>query len=1294
MGYTRDQQRAINERGRNILVAAAAGSGKTRVLVERIIRQLVHKELSVDELLVVTFTNAAAAEMRERIEAALRERLRTEENAELSAWLERQAVLLTGADICTFHAFCQKIIRQNMDAIDVDPQFRLASEQELVLLKRDVLEDLLEQHYERPEQEGDLARWEEFLSFADDYGDDKGDETLYDAVLKLYNFCQSQPYPAEWLRRQQDDYAVAGNLFATKWFRALMPSMIQELARMIREYQQAVAGLVSDAVHADWQEAWNPYAGIVLDDVCKLEEIQKLLIHCEKSQEAGSFDAVREQAEKLNWTRLAGKAYKPLKELYPQVREAFDETRKKLKDQFKKQWAEKYLSESEAEILASITASRAAVRRYACLTADYMEALQAAKKERNILDFNDLEHYALEILCADPAKLMQAVPEYVPTEIARGMQEQFAAVMVDEYQDTNGVQEAILSLIARKNNRFMVGDIKQSIYRFRLADPYLFQAKYDSFPEQPEAAECNERIAMRQNFRSRAEVLAPINYIFDQVMTREAAEIEYDDRNRLYPGADYPEQEHTLKGPVELDILVQQPAGSVKNMPQLQEAGQDGGSAEELEGFALEAQHIAERIQQLMGEGRMVYDKEEKRYRLLELRDIAVLLRAVREKANILLETLRRNSIPAYADINGGYFEAAEVRLMLALLSVLDNARQDIPLAAVMASPIGGFSMEELVKIRLSAEQGDFYDGLLASFSPDSRLPHELAERAAWFQQELNAWRSYALSHSVPELLWMLYRETGYYDYVGSLKGGLLRQANLRMLADRAADYERTNYRGLFRFLRFLDDLQKRDTDLSAARTLGASENVVRIMSIHKSKGLEFPVVFVSDMGKGFNLRDAKDTFLMHQQLGIGLRLAERSQAGRQLYHTLPWQAVSDQIIREAKAEEMRVLYVAMTRAREKLILTGVLTEAKAERKKKSWGKYLHCREAQLPSACIRQAEDYLDWAALAVARHADGAPLREFVTGRSEEFVGLVLEPEAHFAVQVIPAAEVGRLPDGERCEDALLKAAAMCLPMPSTPEKERVESCLSWQYDLRGLDEVPAKLTVTELKHRFAGQDIEELSVDEQHLVTPATEEEKEKKRKFDWPRPQFLKEQSDTLSAAERGTIMHTAMQHFDIHGDTSFAEIQRQLLHMEQDGILLPGQKEVIYIKGMQAFADSAIGHRLCHAARVWRELPFSRMLPAKRFFPQVKEDGARVFTQGVIDVLFEEDDGGLVLLDYKTDRSADPFKALHRYRIQMELYCEAVKEILRRPVKECFLYLLQSGQLVQVPLDKYAVLRNK
>ena len=1280
MEFTPDQQKAIEVRDKNILVAAAAGSGKTRVLVERIIRQLLDQELSIDELLVVTFTNAAAAEMRERIEGALEERLLAETRAEMSAWLERQSVLLTGADICTFHSFCQKVIRQYIDTVDVDPQFRLASQQEMVLLKRDVLEDLLEQHYERPEAAEDIPRWEGFLAFADDYGDDKGDAQIYEAVLQLYDFCQSQPYPIAWLRQQQQRFLAADNLAATPWFQVMLPAVCQELDALIRDYD-ALTGVVSDAAPAALQAEWQPYVAVVQEDIEQLESIRGALRICEKEPAAGCFDEVCQRAKALKWKAIGAKVFKPLKEEYPEVRESFEEGRKKIKDRFKKKILDRYLQESESETMEHIRQCGAVVVQYTELVIDFIQALQAAKKERNILDFNDLEHYALEILCADEEKLMQAEPEAVPTEAALSLREQFKAIMVDEYQDTNGVQEAILNLIARDNNRFTVGDVKQSIYRFRLADPYLFQAKYDSYPEKPGAEEQNQLITMKQNFRSRAEVLAPINYIFDQVMRRDAVEIEYDARSKLYPGADYKAHADSLQGPLELDLVVQQPADG--DVPAAAGAELDDAPDEELDGFELEAQHIASRIQQLMQAGKAVYDKEAAVYRPLELRDIAILLRAARGKANILLETLRKNGIAAYADVDGGYFEASEVRLVLALLAVIDNARQDIPLAAVLASPIGGFSWEELVRIRLAAEDGDLYDGLLASFSPDTGLPAELAERTSAFQQELAAWRSYAVSHSVPELIWMLFRETGYYDYVGSLKGGLLRQANLRMLVDRAADYERTNYRGLFRFLRFMDDLRKRDTDLSVARTLGASENVVRIMSIHKSKGLEFPVVIVADMAKEFNLQDIKKTFLMHQQLGIGLKLSERSRAGRQIYNTLPWQAIADKIVAETKAEEMRVLYVAMTRAREKLILTGVLTAAKAAKSQKLWSRYMQSTDRQLPEAYVRQAASYLDWVAPAIIRHADGGPLRQFAGAEAGEYAGLDLEPDAHFAVNLLAADAVGIERPEEKQEDVLLQAAAARAPMPATADKERVERCLAYQYDMRGLDEVPAKLTVTEIKRRFA---VEEQREDEAVAGTLLVRAETMEKSQadFDWPRPQFLQEERQGLSAAEKGTIMHTVMQHIDIHGDMSFAGLKQQLVHMEQAGILLPGQKEVVYLKGIRDFVQSAVGERLRQARQVWRELPFSRMLPAQRFYPHVQSSDEKVFTQGVIDLLFEDADGSLVLIDYKTDQNPDPEQVLRRYQVQVDLYSEAVTEILQRPVKERYLYLLRSGQMVMVP----------
>lgn len=1298
MPYTQDQQKAIDARGKNILVAAAAGSGKTRVLVDRIIRQLIDGEFDVDAMLVVTFTNAAAAEMRERIETALQATLRQVDDVKLADRLDRQVVLLTGANICTFHSFCQKVIRQHIEAIDVDPQFRLAGEQEMVLLKRDTLETLLEQQYERPERAEELPDWESFISFTDDYGSDHGDEAVYEAVLQLYQFCQSQPFPVAWLQRQQAEYEAVESLGDSKWMQAALPAVSRTLDMVIRAYDE-ICLLVHDTDPADLQQCWEPYVAVVQEDLEQLEEIRRSLRHYEAQPLAGGWDQLITQAAAMKWKALRGKDYKTLKDDYPSIREAFDAQRNQVKKVFKAEFSDKYLRESEAEILEHLSRCGQIVRAYTQLTIQFIAALQAAKKERNILDFNDLEHYALEILCADPDGLQRTPPVYVPTEAALALREQLATIMVDEYQDTNGVQEAILSLIARENNRFTVGDVKQSIYRFRLADPYLFQAKYDTYPLHPGEDDLDQLITMKENFRSRAEVLAPINYVFDQVMTREAVEIEYDERSKLYPGMpyeEYPDTAHTLKGPMELDLVLRGHTDAGNSVDTDAAADDETETAaDELEGFGLEAQHIADRIQALMASQPVVFDKdrgEHGAYRPIQYRDIAVLLRAVRGKANTLLETLRKNSIPAYADVDGGYFEAAEVRLVLALLSVIDNVHQDIPLAAVLASPIGGFSMEELVGIRLSAEDGDLYDGLLASFSADTKLSADLAGRTAAFQLELAGWRSYAVSHSVPELIWTLYRDTGYYDYVGSLKGGLLRQANLRMLADRAADYERTNYRGLFRFLRFIEDLKKRDTDLSVARTLGASEDVVRIMSIHKSKGLEFPVVIVADTAKGFNTRDAKGTFLLHQQLGIGPKLVERSTVGRQIYTTLPWQTISSRIIEESKAEEMRVLYVAMTRAREKLILTGVIAADKAAKKAQGWCKYVGSVEPQLPDAQIRQAGSYLDWVAPALARHADGQALRELAADASpagqetaqEHQEWLDLEPDAHFAIHILTDQEVRQQSQAEDQADALLQAVEALQPMPSTDARAQVEHCLNWQYDLRGLNHVPAKLTVTEIKHRFAAFESAELTApSEQMLVMPADGPAEPELQ--DWPLPRFLQEKKSRLSASERGTIMHTVMQHINWNADISYAGIQRQVEALEAGGVLQPGQRDAVYIKGVQAFIESAVGQRLRKARQVWRELPFSRMLMARRFYPEVQDESEQVFTQGVIDLLFEDEAGTLVLVDYKTDRNPSPEKALRRYQIQVDLYSEAVSAILQRPVGERYLYLLQSGETVAVPV---------
>lgn len=1282
MQYTEDQKKAIEARHRNILVAAAAGSGKTRVLVDRIIAQLLARECSVDEMLVVTFTNAAATEMRERIDKALQKKLLETDDRETAAWLERQIVLLSGASICTFHAFCQKVIRQNIDAIDVDPQFRLASDQEMVLMRRDVLEELLEISYKMPEDEDGKAKWQDFLEFVDDYGDDHGDEAVYEAVLKLYHFCQSQPFPKAWLRQQQERYeAEAADFWQTPWTATIVEAVGREIERSIHAYEAACA-LVRTGVRPEVEEkallaAWQPYVEYLQSCIEKLEEVQTVYRTALAEKQAGGWDALCAAAKGWKQPVLRGKKYEALRDAFPDIRKSFEKSRDEAKKIFTDA-RDRYLAETEASVLEDIRACSATVRRYVDLTTAFIDALQTAKKERNVLDFSDLEHFALAVLCRDPEALAGASEadfrgergKALRTDAAEDLREKYAVIMVDEYQDTNGVQEAILNLIARADNRFTVGDVKQSIYRFRLADPYLFQAKYDAYPENPGAEDMDQLITMKQNFRSRAEVLAPINFIFDQVMTREAMEIEYDEKSRLYPGASYPEAKQSLKGPMELDLILRgETEQPVEGLSQAADAGDETGG-EELEGFELEAQHIADRIAGLMESGCRVFDKDAGGYRPLAYRDIAVLLRAVKGKANTLLELLRKNSIPAYADVDGGYFEANEVRLVLALLKTIDNARQEIPLAAVLVSPIGGFTMEELARLRMSVPDEDLFGALLRSHSPETPLEEGLADRAADFCAALNRWRSYAVSHSVPELIWKLYRETGYYDYVGGLKGGLLRQANLRMLADRAAEYEKTNYRGLFRFLRFLEDLRKRDTDLSVARTLGASEDVVRIMSIHKSKGLEFPVVIVADIAKGFNQLDARGTFLLHKELGIGPRLVERSTVGRQMYDTLPYQAIGARIVAETKAEEMRVLYVAMTRAREKLILTGTLAASKWEKQAARYARSLDSRELALPDDMIREAGSYLDWIAPAVARHTDGAPIREAAGVDWGEMLDNV-EPAAHFAVNLLSAEAIQPREEQEEL-DATLQAVREGRMLPASPERELVEKRLSWHYDAEELPGITAKMTVSEIKQRFA----ESLREDEPAAlpVAPAAPPV--------WRRPQFL-QQKGRLSPAERGTLMHSIMQNLNLHGDLTRAGLRAQVARMEAAGMIAAGHEAAVNYASIDSFCQSSLGQRMQQAVRVWRELPFSRMIPVGEVNPAYVGSSEKIFVQGVIDVLFEEADGSLVLLDYKTDHDTTPEKIRRHYAKQIELYREAVESILGKNVKESILFMLHDGTSLQI-----------
>jgi ATP-dependent helicase/nuclease subunit A len=1226
MVWSQAQTRAIETTGRNVLVAAAAGSGKTAVLVERIIRRVLAGGFDIDRLLVVTFTKAAAAEMRARIEAALAHELAEHPD---NAAIERQLILLSNASISTLHSFCQNIIRRNFNMIDLDPGFRLASEQEIDLMQQEVLEDLLEQHYAAGEAD--------FLDLVDKYGSDHGDGALHMMVRTLYGYAMSQPFPAVWLDKQAAVYCLpeTAKLSDTIW----MPVVQQEIKMTLSACQE----LHGQSVEAAVQLGADFYMETLQEDGRLLDYLAEAGAKPEWSKWSEAFYGFK-------FSRIAAAPRGTDEALKKAVIVPRNRMKKLLDD-----LVGNYFMSSEKELLGDIRAVAPSVRMVCTLAKEFAISFAAAKKEKDIVDFNDLEHFALAVL-RDPA----AGPgELQPSVAAQALQEKYQEVMVDEYQDINGVQEAILSLVCKKDqpDLFTVGDVKQSIYRFRLADPSLFLKKYRMYPQW---SDDYERIDLALNFRSRAAVLSSINFLFAQLMVPETMELGYDEAAALHPGLVYPPAAgKTLSGETELDIITADDGSSSDRMVE-----NDGDTT----AFVVEGRFIAERIRELIDSQVQVFAKDAKGYRTISYHDIVVLLRSGAGKADKLLEILRDNDIPAYASIDAGYFEAMEIRIMLDLLSVIDNARQDIPLAAVLHSPIGGFSATELAELRIVDKKVDLFGALLKTGGPDGKASAELHGKAARFLGRLDKWRTMSCRVGVPELIWQLYRDTGYYDYVGGMPGGLLRQANLRMLCDRAAEYEKAESRGLFRFLRFIERMKARQNDLAVNRTLSENEDVVRIMTVHKSKGLEFPVVFVADLGKAFNLSDAgRPPLLVHKELGLGSYRTEPDKSLR--YPTLARRAVAAKIVQESKAEELRVLYVALTRAREKLILVGTVRDAVA--RTTEWCRYIDRIPIQLPAHAPLAAKSFLDWIGMAVVRHPDGEILRK-LADTIKPYVHPAYGDDSHWDVHLIAASAIPKQADKTAGKEDLLSCVARREPMPGSGSQAMVEARLDWQYDYHGLREVPAKLSVTEMKRRFAVEDAEALPLSALQPIRRAASGQI-------FRRPSFI-QASGRFTGAEYGTIMHSVMQHIDFHRQVTMPEIAMQLAAMVKKEILLPGQREAVDDKAVYDFFDSAMGRRMRNSPQVWRELPFSRLIEARRFYPQVQDGKAAIFIQGVIDVLFAEGDG-LVLLDYKTDNDTDPVRVAARHKLQIDLYSESVQQILHKKVKERCLYMLHDGSIV-------------
>ena len=1207
MAWTKEQQAAIDSRGQTLLLSAAAGSGKTAVLVERIIQRLLDKDNPIDitEMLVVTFTKAAAAEMRERIAGTLSQKLAEGQNPEL----EKQLALLPSAHISTLHAFCQAVIRRYFYTIDIDPQFMVAAEEEMGLLRRSVLEELLLSYYEDDQKSAIL------YPLSDMFSNDRGDDELMGVIGKMYDYSRSMPWPEAWLEKAVTYYDVpAGAKFDDLcWCEAIKRRVRNIVAEQKAVYDNAIQTI----------DSWPALQAGAENFYIEQQQLSVVL-------KAESWADLQQAMSAIAFDRLGGlkKLDDDVKTVWDGLKHSRDEVKKIIKD-----LQGRYFSSKPEEWIADMKAMQPVISGLVQLTKDFAEAFRLAKKEKGWVDFSDLEHYCLQILmdpASEPGKPIRSV---AAEELCQSFQE----VLIDEYQDTNGVQELITHLVSHENNRFMVGDIKQSIYRFRLADPTLFLEKYNQFSRDPEATE--RCIDLGKNFRSAGNILEAVNEVFARAMTKESANMDYGEHEKLYMGRAACEEANWVGGPIEIHLL----DGIGPDSGTADDENNSSENEEELTAFEQECAMAAQRLVELKEQGFLVQQKDGS-MEPLAWHHIVVLMRSLEKKADAMLKALQMAGIPAFAEQGGGYFGAIEVEIMMALLRCIDNPEQDLAMTAVLRSPIVGIGEASLAKLRLSGT-GTLWD-LLPQYT-ENLADGDEKDRLTDFCHSLETWRTFSRRNGVAELLQRIYDDTSYLEYVSGMPNGAVRQANLQALYQRARQYENVGYRGLFRYLQFLDKVKNNKTDLSPATVLGESEDVVRVMTIHKSKGLEFPVVVIADTGKGFNMKDTQASILYHQEDGIGLKFYDAS--WRLFYPTLIWSGISARLEWESIAEEERILYVAMTRAKDKLILTGHVADLT-----KQWVRW---QGGVVPA----RAKNYLDWVMPVLADQDDNGPLTELVwkhaDGNGE--IGL-WQLYLHHSVGSPAMTETETVKDPRL---ALLRSGNPT----ETAVPDWLPEQLSWQYGYPQAVHTPAKFSVSEIKQQFGLLHMAELAEDTAMAAgTVAIDREDAFSQS-----PQWLAGAEEAVTGAQRGTVVHKVMQYIDVAAVAAEQDIKNQLAAWESEGLFTAAETKLVYPPVILDFCQSSLGKRMAASGILRREYPFSALFPGGGYLPVV-ETTERMLVQGVIDCMFREENGW-VIIDYKTDHLGDEEAFRTRYAVQLALYKQAMEQITGEPVTAMYIY---------------------
>ena len=1277
--WTKEQEQVIGLRNRNILVSAAAGSGKTAVLVQRILGKVMDPEhpVDIDRLLIMTFTRAAAGEMRERIANALEDALG--ENPE-NEHLQRQTTLIHTAQITTIDGFCAYVIRNYFHLIGLDPGYRTGEEGELKLLQEDVMKELLEAYYAKDQ--------EKYKYFIECYAAGKSDEGIRDLIYSLYHAAMSNPYPDEWLEKCIDSYKNTDieSIKASEWMKLLWKNVLADL--------EQAKGLAEEARKL----CFSPGGPYLYDDAISSDLL--LIRDAQEKALTGDFDGTRAVLGSPAFARLSTKKPKePVDDLLKEQVKALRENEKDIL----KDLGSRYFTVGEEELPLLLECCREPVEMLVELTREFIRLYGEKKRAKNILDFTDMEHFALEILMERVADEGEA--GYRMSQAARELSMKYDEVMVDEYQDSNLVQEMITTCVSgwakKSKNIFMVGDVKQSIYRFRLARPELFMEKYKKYMLTDSE---EQRIDLHKNFRSRSQVLSCANFIFRQIMGEDLGGIAYDEAAALYPGAVFPEgaRDEFLSTEV---LLVEKDSEELEDLMEGQDARE------------LEALTISHRIQEMVGKEKIL-DKETGEYRPVRYGDIVILLRTASGWSETFTDVLSAHGIPVYAASKTGYFSALEVVTVLNYLQVCDNPLQDIPLAGVLRSPLAGCTTQELAVIREEDPEGMLYESVLHFLGEEEtnsadevqeavtgvgfneeipweeeyqtdlfdweRLQQEeaarekekrrklispedrdaLQKKLRGFISLLNEMRDLAVYTPVHELILEILRRTGYGNYAKALPNGAQRSANLAMLVEKAMDYEKTSYRGLFNFVRYIEHLQKYEVDYGEVNLSGAGEGSVEIMTIHKSKGLEFPVVILAGMGKQFNFQDLNAKLLIHPDYGLGADaiLPDR----RMVVSTLNKQVIRRQLLEESLGEEIRVLYVALTRAKEKMILTGAVSNLDKELISLS-----HFRENQtelLPAETRLKGKNYLDYVLPALARHRCMDSLYEEI-GLFPTKENPLYEDPAQFQVkritaQMLTEAEVVDQATGQMEENLLEDWDSEKVMDPGI--REELDKRFGFVYPYEYRRDIPVKVTVSDLKKKSYHEDeeIEEAVYFEPDIVPLV---------------PRFIEEKTEAeeeFTGAARGTAYHRVMECLEYGKTDTSQNLKEQIEELVQNQKLSEVEAKCVRVSDICGFVECDLGQRMKAAAlkgRLFREQPFVISRSAAKI-DESWDESERVLVQGIIDAYFLEDEE-IVLVDYKTDyvRRGEEKKLIERYHTQLEDYGQALERMTRRRVKEKYIY---------------------